>query len=74
MVREADDDGDVDDLDRLVRRTTLAMRLLPRCERDRFVVRILESDPDLCGVLPMLLAIYAGAKLTRVPLRRDGVA
>ncbi len=35
--------------------------------------RLLESDPELGGVLPTILALYAGAKITRVPLRRDAV-
>jgi hypothetical protein len=57
----------------LEQRTLRAMpRFTPR-QRDRFVARIIENDPELASVLPTLLAIYVGAKLTRVPLRRDAV-
>jgi hypothetical protein len=54
------------------------MRRLPTAQRDVVVTRILESDPDLAIVLPMLRSTIATAHATayriRLPLRRDGVS
>jgi hypothetical protein len=61
------------ELDAFVERTIRKLRTLSPAQRDRFVTRVLEADPDVASAAPTVRALCAFARRLRLPLLRDGV-
>jgi hypothetical protein len=61
------------ELDAFIERTIRKLQTLAPAQRDRFVTRILEADPDVASAAPTVRALCANARRLRLPLLRDSV-